>query len=314
MDTLANNESFSADGRISRNEIASGLFEVSPTAFAWRIAVWLGLMVSGAAITTQGGWVWFVIGATVTGLGIAHGVELSHQALHNTGFRTPLANEIVGVALGLPMLVSFYEYRLTHLRHHAKVGTPEDTEFFDYGEDISVGRMIIERFLMTRHYVSYFAKLVRTLRGQPIGDFAPRHQFRLHLFYLISLSALASLLALCLIADTPKPLLFWLFALLVIATPIHALIEFPEHYMCSRTTSDVMTNTRTLTSNRLMRWFTNSNNFHVEHHYFPTLPLQNAFLVHKQFKPHIRYWSSGYRAFYREAIRAHFAGSQGKES
>lgn len=307
MTTLADNAKFVAPGHVRRNEIASELFEVSSAAFAWRVAIWLAMLAAGAVIASQGGWVWFIVGAVVAGIGIAHGVELSHQALHNTGFRAPIWNEIVGVALGLPMLVSFYEYRLSHLKHHAKVGTPDDSEFFDYGEDISLVRMLIERFLMTRHYAGYFYKLVRALRGQPIGDFSKRHQRRLRLFYKISLGAMLTIVGVCFLVGDAAPMIFWLFSLLVIATPIHALIEFPEHYKCSGTTSDITRNTRTLTSNRFMRWFTNSNNFHVEHHYFPNLPLQNAHVVHGQFRDHLHHWSPGYRSFYGAVIRDYFA-------
>src|SRR5215831_10860504 len=41
------------------------------------------------------------------GLVYAHAVELQHQCLHNTGFRSKRWNRWVGVALGLPSLVSF---------------------------------------------------------------------------------------------------------------------------------------------------------------------------------------------------------------
>lgn len=290
-------------GRPTNIEPDVSAFEISSFQFSWRVAIWLAMLVGGMAIAAQSGIGWFIAGAVLTGLGIAHGVELSHQALHNTGFRSPRLNEIFGVAMGLPMLVSFYEYRLSHLKHHAKVGTPEDTEFFDYGEDMSPTRMLIERFMMVRHYGGYGAKLVRALRGAAIGDFADKHQPKLRLFYKISLAALLALIGLCMAIGSVAPLVFWLVANFCVATPVHALIEFPEHHGCDRHSRDVLRNTRTLTSNRLMRWFTNSNNFHVEHHYFPRMPLQNAHKVHAQFRPHIQNLSAGYRSFYLGVLR-----------
>ena len=104
--------------------LESHWLEVSSMAFAWRVGLWAGMVVAGAWLTMPGDpWV-RLLGLVLLGAGMAHGVELSHQALHHTGFQSRRLNEVLGVAMGLPMLVSFYEYRINHLKHHALLGTP----------------------------------------------------------------------------------------------------------------------------------------------------------------------------------------------
>ena len=94
----------------------------------------------------------------------------------------------------------------------------------------------------------------------------------------------------------------WVIALMLVATPVHALIEMPEHYGCERDSRDTLHNTRSMPSNRVMQWFTNGNNFHVEHHRYPNIPLQNARLVYHVLTPGHRYNEPGYRAFYRKLM------------
>src|ERR1700761_40129 len=45
------------------------------------------------------------------GAAYAHGVELQHQALHQSGFQSHAASRLFGILLGLPMLVSYSSYQ-----------------------------------------------------------------------------------------------------------------------------------------------------------------------------------------------------------
>ena len=85
------------------------------------MAIWASILLVGGLLSSGTATLTIAFGVVILGLGIAHGVELCHQALHNTGFTNSSLNEIIGVALGLPLLVSFYEYRISHLAHHKHV-------------------------------------------------------------------------------------------------------------------------------------------------------------------------------------------------
>lgn len=73
-----------------------------------------------------------VLGIALVGAMLAHSVELQHQCLHGTAYKNRRLNDLVGFLLGLSMLVSFRHYKYVHMHHHARLGTDEDAEFFDY--------------------------------------------------------------------------------------------------------------------------------------------------------------------------------------
>lgn len=278
------------------------LMEISSASFAWRVALWITLMVIGGWLSLRPQ-AWAVVtGILVLGTAMAHGVELSHQALHYSGFRTRRLNEIFGVALGLPMLVSFYEYRINHLKHHALLGTPENREFFDYGTETWTLKGLIFRFFMLHHYTSLGPRLISALRGQPVGDYHPRYQRQICLFYVVAVLALVSLAAGCWFSASFQPLLIWLAALFTVASPLHAFIEMPEHYGCIDKSADAFENTRTIKSNWFMAWLTNYNNFHVEHHLWANVPIQKIHLLHTHCREKSKFFNTGYFQFYKAAL------------
>lgn len=279
--------------------------------FGWRVGLWAALIAAGAWLSTLGPWWVQAVGIVLLGAAMAHGVELSHQALHHTGFESRRLNEVLGVAMGLPMLVSFYEYRINHLKHHALLGTPENKEFFDYGDETWTLKGLALRFFMLRHYLSFTGRLAKAMAGRTVGDYHPRYQRQVQSFYWISAAALLALAAWCWAVGSALPLVVWLVSLLLVASPIHALIEMPEHFGCNPQSTSAFDNTRTIRSNAFMRWFTNSNNFHVEHHLWPNVPLQRVHELHERCQSWSHHFNPGYRQFYSQAWSA---GRGGKES
>lgn len=77
----------------------------------------------------------------------------------------------------------------------------------------------------------------------------------------------------------------------------------PEHYRCDLTSTDPFRNTRTIESNAFMTWFTNGNNYHVEHHMMPNLPIERLHDLHGAIAPRIRYYHRTYRQFYSALLR-----------
>jgi fatty acid desaturase len=289
--------------KVNTMKIPAELKSVSNISFGWRALVWVAILSGGAYLASSQNAITISLGIVILGLGIAHGVELCHQALHNTAFTNGKANEILGLAMGLPLLVSFYEYRISHLAHHKYVGTPEDTEYFDYGD----GPLSIWSFLgilsMWRHYARFIGNLGRFAAGKPIPGFREKHQSILRIYYMAVIAFVAALVAFGLLSGNGlRPLLTWVAAMVLVAGPVHALIEFPEHYKCDSDTKNILLNTRSIQTNWFMSWFTNGNNFHVEHHMHPTVPLQNARQVHSILHPEHGHYNNGYRTFYRSVF------------
>jgi fatty acid desaturase len=97
-------------------------------------------------------------------------------------------------------------------------------------------------------------------------------------------------------------LMIWLIPLFVVAGPVHALIEMPEHFRCETDNTNVFRNTRSIKSNWFMTWFTNGNNYHVEHHLVPGAPIERLPEIHELVSSEIKYVHATYRDFFLEVM------------
>ncbi|AIR89858.1 fatty acid desaturase family protein [Pseudomonas cremoricolorata] len=294
-------------GRLSLSDIKSKSNDVT---FALKFTLY-------AALIGMGGWmalnehIGVMLGGMVLlGCMFAHGVELQHQVLHAQGFRNKKLNEWIGVLLGLPMLVSFAEYRASHMHHHRFLGTPQNEEFFDYGDQYgklslrSLSSMLIRLFMLT-HYL-------RLLRNMFFSLTSEHRKFSLNVSRRIKRDHIAMLLMIAMLSllsaefGVRLVLCLWLLPLLFIAAPIHALIEMPEHFRCATDSTDPFQNTRTIKSNAFMNWFTNGNNYHVEHHYMPGLPIDRLHDLHETIHQRCAYVETSYTAFYSQLLKSAF--------
>lgn len=291
--------------RIGIGDIKSRSSDVT---FGLKYVFFLMLLQWAAQAALADTWLPRVLGVLGLGLIFAHGVELQHQALHCLGFRNRRVNEVVGISLGLPMLVSLAGYQASHLRHHRLLGTPHNKEFFDYGDQYGGSRAAslwtwATRFLMFGHYKQFLASLWLTVRGKDFPDETSEVSRRMRRDHWIMVGAIGLLCALSVLFHRPFVLWLWLVPLCLVAAPVHALIEMPEHYRCDTTTVDPYANTRTILSNPLLTWYTNGNNFHVEHHLMPGLPMERLPDLHEHIVEHIDNYNATYVEFYRGLFR-----------
>jgi fatty acid desaturase len=248
-----------------------------------------------------------LLGTLVVGAMFVHGVELQHQTLHYTAFRSRRLTEVAGIILGLPMLVSFAGYQASHMRHHRDLGTHANSEFFNYGDQYGAGTLSIVksallRFTMIAHYRSAISAVYRAVFGLSFTEERASVGQRMRRDYLIMIGTLGVLVTLCLITHSLTALRLWLLPLLLVAGPLHALVEMPEHYHCNTNSREVFENTRTIRANGFLTWFTNGNNFHVEHHLLPTVGVERLQELHERIAPDITHLHTTYYAFFREAI------------
>jgi len=247
----------------------------------------------------------WILPSLLLGLAYAHAVELQHQCLHNTAYRSRFWGRVVGVLLGLPSLVSFSDYQNSHLKHHRLLGTPEDKEFFNYAyQKLNSIPTLVAHLWMVRHHrdvVGYISKsavgkLVR--KEQATLQMAKRIRFEYQLMAVF----LVAMAVLTIVFQTTLFLKLWLVPFLI-AIPTHALIELPEHIGCDTTIPNVLVNTRTIKTNKLLVWFVNGNNYHVEHHWLPAVPNDKFPELHTYVSSRTTYADVGYRSFYSQFFR-----------
>ena len=279
--------------------------------FSRKFALCVLLTAIGVVVVLQPVWWCRVTGVVLIGCMLAHAAELQHETLHNLAYRSRRANTVAGVVLGLPMLISLAAYKAAHMRHHRDLGTPMNREFFDYGNQYGKGERSTfgtfldwtARFTMVHHYVLFVTNLGRFLIGRDPSGESERVSRRIRRDHYIALALLLALSVLSWRLDSAVIVWVWLLPLVLVAGPVHALIELPEHYGCETLNRDPFSNTRTIRSNRVMTWFTNGNNFHVEHHLMPNLPLERLPDLHSEVRGRIRYFNRGYFEYAGKLLR-----------
>lgn len=263
-------------------------------------AAWISGAVYGVSIANS--FLSTLLFQLLLGAAFAHGVELQHQALHQTGFKSRKANRLAGILLGLPMLVSYSAYQDRHLFHHRALGTPADEEFFNYGDKSERKFLaIFKHFFLINHFCEFLKNFIDALNGQSFKTKAmSKNGSKMLVEYLIIGFVFFGLAALSFAFSSNIFLNVWLIPLFFFAAPIHALVELPEHYKCDSDSTDVFFNTRSIKSNRLATWFTNGNNYHVEHHWHASLPMEKMAAIHRQIESKIAYRYESYFSFYRQ--------------
>ncbi|WP_369148936.1 fatty acid desaturase [Streptomyces sp. R44] len=300
---------------------AEALFErsrVTPSderVFLLKVALALLVTGLGGFLALTGTWWSASIGVLLLTAMYTHMVELQHQCLHHSAFSRSAPHRPVGFLLGLPLLSAYSHYRVQHLQHHKYLGTPDDSEFFGFdtrapltwgsllraacspGRLIGVGRDMAAGCRGTWTYTT----------GQ-IGERARRHVIAEYRAFAVFVAAA---LVLACWGHGTTVLLLWV-APLLLSLPVHFLLELPEHVLCDSDSTDVLRNTRTISGSWFSRWFTNGNNFHVEHHAAMTVPINRLPARHPVARELAVHSDTSYAAFYLRVLRVIREGSRGE--
>ncbi|MDQ4042068.1 MAG: fatty acid desaturase [Actinomycetota bacterium] len=274
--------------------VAKFLFAYGVIAAGWvAIAMNLHLAVSAAAVV-------------VIGLMYAHLVELQHECLHEHAFRGRQTNRIFGFLCGMFMFSSFSHYKYEHLRHHALLGRDENKEFFNYRFnrlDSPLG--FVRGAWHLGRYADVMRHVARSLTGRPIeGVKRPTTNRRIKTEYRLFVALFAGAVAFTALTGDTLLLWAWLLPLLLVAEPMHFLIELPEHFgLNTQHDPSVLTNTRTVKAGPFLEWFTNGNNLHTTHHAHPGVPMENVPLLSVQILPHFEVVEDSYWTFYKKVVK-----------
>ncbi|MFD4786140.1 fatty acid desaturase family protein [Streptomyces sp. NPDC058459] len=270
--------------------------------FLGKLAVLAVLTCAGAVLALQHN-LWAAgAGIILLAAMFTHAVELQHQCLHHSAFRRALPHRLIGVPLGLPLLVVYSHYRVRHLQHHRYLGTPQDTEFFGFD---TRGPLTVPALL--RGLLDYprlgtvAAEVVRAATGRwtyAYGHVAPAMRRRIVTEHLLLGAVAAVAVVLTAFGHGEYVLRLWVLPLLL-AVPLHFLVELPEHLLCDPDTTDVLHNTRSIRGSWLSTWFTNGNNLHVEHHAAMTVPINRLGERHTETKAFAVHVERSYADFYR---------------
>lgn len=280
------------------------LLLIHPWVMVKKLLVFLLLLAIGCAGILSDYVVGAVLGTLLLGAMFAHGVELTHQFLHGTGFRNRTANRVAGFLCALPMLVSHAHYRALHLAHHRNLGTPANSEFFNYGAIKGKPFLVVlARSFSPARFLVVARNIFRALVGKAADGAVDKDDRRaIRIDYLLMFVAIVGVVVFTAVTGSWLAVQLWLIPLVLVGESVHFWVELPEHFGCDLSTRNVMHNTRTIQGSWLSFWFTNGNNFHVEHHLYPRVAIDKLPRVHATLRQELRFFDRSYWSFLRTVL------------
>lgn len=256
-----------------------------------------------AAIAVTGLWIGFG-GPLWWAMLLPHGLlltflfTLEHECTHQTPFKTPLLNEVVGRLAGLVLILPFQWFRFFHMAHHRHTNDPErDPELAESGRP--------ETFRDFAIYLSgfrYWRAVLRTLMTNAMrpadAPYIPAGRKR-----VLAWEARGMIFIYTALLYAFPVQLFWLWLLpLLLGQPFLRLYLLAEHGHCPAV-ANMFENTRTTFTNRLVRALAWNMPYHAEHHAHPAVPFHKLPEFHAVARDHLQRVSKGYTAFSVEYAR-----------
>jgi fatty acid desaturase len=290
----------------NRRNLDKSFFAKRPGLFTIKFAVAVTLVAGGwVAIILWPTWPVIVLSILVIGPMYAHLVELQHECLHEHAYHRRWCNRLVGFICGVPMLSSFWHYKHEHLRHHAYLGTPQNREFFNYRfHDLDNVFGFTRGCFHLGRYLDVAKDMGRSIVGRPFPRVTKTIATKkIRTEYLAFVVILVAAVAFTTITASPLLLFVWVIPALLLAEPIHFLIELPEHFgLNTQTDPNILANTRTVRSSRFAQWFTNGNDVHTAHHYHQGVPMAQVRKLHQVIEDRVENIDPSYWAFYKNVI------------
>ena len=254
------------------------------------------------AITT----IWIATGAAFWGLALViQGILLTflftlcHECTHSTPFESKRLNEWVGWASGAVILLPFVWFRYFHLAHHRHTTDPNrDPELASAKPETWAEYLIHVSGLP--YWKGEIATLITNARGQANAPYLPASTLprirtearRLIALYLLLLSSLLI-----------TPLVFYIWILpILIGQPFLRLYLLAEHGRCPPV-ANMLENTRTTCTNRIVRFLAWNMPYHIEHHSYPAVPFHALPALHKHMQDHLVSTSPSYSNFTRAYVQ-----------
>ncbi len=272
------------------------MLEKSDAAGLMHLAVHWGLIVLIGWLIMIGAPGWQAL-LVVQGLLIIFCFTLLHETVHKTPFASSRLNETVMHVCGFLVILTPEYFRYFHFAHHRHTNDPEKDPELE-GQKTSTWGGYLWRITGLPIWATHIRQLLKNAMGRANDGFLPEgRKLRVRTEAQIMV-ALYALIAVLLAAG--HTWLFWCWlGPAILGQPFLRLYLMAEHGRCPPV-ANMLENTRTTFTNRLVRWLAWNMPYHAEHHAWPTVPFYKLPELHKIAKPHLKKTSKGYVEFHRD--------------
>ena len=253
------------------------------------------LIVAGLIAMRVPGWPLLIV---VQGILVIFLFTLLHETCHQTVFKTPRLNDLVGYVCGFAIVLPANWFRYFHMAHHRHTQVPnKDPELADGKPETLWQYLILVSGLPVWH--SHFKTLGRNALGRCDDEFVPRGKLPLvRTEARVMIAAYLLVLAACIALGSTELLYVWLLPLLA-GQPFLRLYLLAEHGRCPYV-ADMFENSRTTFTSWIVRKLAWNMPYHAEHHAYPTVPFHKLPDLHALTRPHLKETENGYSRFHRK--------------
>jgi fatty acid desaturase len=225
---------------------------------------------TGTAVLLAPNWPLWLAAATAHGIVLIFLFTLEHEAIHATAFRNAWLNRAVAEAAGVLVVVPPRWFRYFHFAHHRhtqdpardpELETPKPSNWWSYVRHLSA----------LPYWRAQTSTILGNALGRAVGSYVPASARRRIVTEARAYVALyAGFALLNLVAGWTWALELWLVPLLL-GQPFLRAYLLAEHGACPLV-ADMLTNTRTTFTNRLVRFLAWNMPYHTAHHVLPVVP------------------------------------------
>lgn len=242
-----------------------------------------------------------LLGYLVIGTSIHAMTVLVHEASHVSMFRDRVWDRWVGFLMGLPVLVSAMAYKVLHQYHHRHTREGGDPDEFN---NVTDNKFLLSLLFYVWPIIGTPVYLIHVI-VTAIQRGTPKEKHDVFVEYVLIILIWSGIISA--IAYTGRwDILIHAWALpMIVAMAFGNIRGWSEHTMTSP--GHPLTQTRTVTSNKLTSFLMCNLNYHLEHHLLPGIPWYNLPKVHQLLQDEYReansYVYRSYWHFLWDAVR-----------
>lgn len=238
---------------------------------------------------------------------VVHGILLIflfsalHESIHETAFKAPWINRIVSQICGFIILLPPCWFRQFHFAHHRQTNIPG----LDPELDVPKPQSLLDylKYLSgIPMWLFHSRMVVINALGKNSDEFVAKNKlasvtrearwFIAGYFLLLIISLVSG-----------STVLVWLWLVPIFAgQPFLRAYLLAEHTLCPQV-ENMLGNTRTTLTSRLIRMLAWNMPYHAEHHSLPSVPFHKLPEFHTHLKARLYELENGYLKFHRKMLR-----------
>jgi fatty acid desaturase len=254
---------------------------------------WGLILLLGTAIGLRvPGW-WLLI--LPQGILIVFLFTLLHEASHKTPFRSEWLNSLAARVSGFLLLLGPEWFRYFHFAHHRHTQDPDNDPELATPKPETIAQYLVHVSGLPVYWGELKGLILNAFGRGKASYILPKAEAKIQREAVVMLGLYAFLALISVWLQTALLLWVWIVPALL-GQPFLRLYLLAEHGRCPFV-ANMLENSRTTATNRIVRFLAWNMPFHAEHHSYPAVPFHKLPEFHAIVETHLRETERGYARF-----------------